>query len=409
MVKIQEYCNEIKLILYCVRNNKDYRKQDEIKQLLSQPLNWKFIIKESVYHSVISFIYRELSKANLNVKIPQDFLSQLEHCYYKILFKNCLLWEEFCRIYDSLTQAKIEIIPIKGIILAGTLYHHDLGLRPMVDIDILIQRSDLLAAEEKFSQLGYRKNTKEYSQEYYERYNCHLPFERINSNRRFICELHWNLAVPRPNTVVLFNLWQNAKEQIVDGKTILMLSPEDTLFSLALHLRRYNQPLSLRYICDIHNLLRINRDNFNWDYVINESNVNRTKSTLYFALFSAHKIFDAPIPAYVLNKLNPGLIRSRLMQFLLSRYTFSLNLVSESKKGAYLYMFLRFLLYDKAWDFISFILFIPIEEFARFYSLDVDSKKTVLIYRFKIIYILCHSSLHLAKIIMNTLKSFFKR
>lgn len=404
MFEVKEFSNEIKLILYCAKNIRDYHDQSEIKQLFSQPLNWTFIIKESIYHGVSSFIYRNLNNTYLTVKVPQKFLSLLKYYYNNALFMNTLLWDEFCSIYDALAQAKIKAIPIKGINLTHFIYC-DLGLRPMVDIDILIQKKDLLAAEEVLSQLGYSKNIKNYSQDYYEKYNFQIPFTKIDSHEKPICcEVHWDLTPPRPNRIILSEIWKNTGTQTMNERKFLLLSPENILFSLALHLRRYNRPFSLKYIYDIYKVLNKFKDNFNWDYLIKESKKNRIKSTLFFALFSAYKFFGAPVPSRILKELNPGIIRNKLMQYIISKYTFSLDIIKNSKKRKYLYVFLRYLLYDKITDFISFILFIPIEEFARFYSLEISSKKTLLLYRLRVIYILYHLFLNIANAIMNKFK-----
>lgn len=408
MFKAKEFPNEIKLILNCAKNIGNNHDRLELKQLVSKSLNWHFIISEAFYHGVPSFIYRKLNRPYLTGGIPQKYLSLLKDYYKYTLLKNNLLWNEFYSIYNVLNQAKIKAIPIKGINLLNFVYY-DFGLRPMVDIDILIQRSDLLPVEKLLSRLGYHKNTKYYSRDYYEKYNFQIPFVKVNSKDEPICcEVHWGIASPRPNRIILSEFWNDIRIETIKGRKLLLLSPENTLFSLILHLRRYNRPFSLKYIYDVYKILNKFKDNFNWDYLIRESKENRLKSILFFVLFSAHKFFEAPLPSPILKELNPGIVRTKPMLDIISRYTFSPDIIKHSDKRKYLYVFLRFLLYDKVIDFLSFILFIPREEFARFYSLQINSKKTILSYRFRIIYILYHLCLNIVKAIINKFKSIFK-
>ncbi len=383
MLKKQLFGQEANLILSWVRDAAIHAADG----LFSQPLDWPFILSHACYHELSGLMYRSLYSAGLLDKIPSRALSQLKYIYNSTLFKNLELWKEFCSIHDAFKGIGVRAIPIKGVILSEVLYN-DFGSRPMVDIDILIRKNDMSKAEGALLTVGYKKNTGRYSQGYFEEHSCQIPFlKKYPDSRMVSCEVHWDIAMPRPNKIILSDLWRRVEERNIDGRDILMLSPEDTFFSLALHLRRYNRPLSLKYIVDVTRLIESHKGMFDWDYVLNESKKNRMKSTVYFALFCASKLLRVSVPGRVLEKTRPWLLRDTIMQYIISRYTFSKGLTRRSGRNAYLYVLLRYLLYDRAWDFISFVFFIPIEEFARFYSLPFPSRKTSMLYRWRYIYI----------------------
>ncbi|MFH1854756.1 MAG: nucleotidyltransferase family protein [Candidatus Omnitrophota bacterium] len=382
----KKFSDEIKLILSCAKPEPDNHEIEKVHNLLRLPLDWEFILKQATSHNIAPLIYHRLNKLDKNELIPSHIFSRLKESYNTSLTWNLLLVKELHLVSDALNNAGVDIIPIKGVILAEILYSN-IALRGTGDIDILIKSENMLAVEKVLSQAGYHKDLTEYSERYYTKYHCHMPYKRTDElGRQFLCEVHWALSFPRPNIVSLANIWKSAKRQIIRDKSMFCLSCEDTFFSLSLHLRRYCDPLSLRYICDISRLVEVYKNTINWDYIITESMNNRLISTAYFALYFAKEMLDAPVPEDVLNRLDPGFIRRKSLQYLIRNKTFS-RCLENKRTRQYLYVFLRFLIYDKTKDFLSYIMFIPIEEFARFYKLPFDSKKTMVFYRIRIIYI----------------------
>lgn len=386
----EKFSNEIRLILACARSEPDSHEIGEISNLVRYPLDWEFILKQAAYHNLIPLIYHKLNKIDKNEIIPAHIFSRLRESYQTSLTWNLLLVKELHSVLNVLNNAGIDTIPIKGIVLAEILYSN-IALRATGDIDILIKGEYMLAADKALSQIGYYKDVGEYPEKYYIEHHCHMPYGRVDERgRRFLCEVHWALSFPRPNIISFPNIWKDVSTETINDMDILCLSCEDMFFSLILHLRRYNMPLSLRYICDISRIIKLYKDKINWEYIITESRNNRIVSTAYFALYFAKDMLDAPVPEHALNRLNPGLIKRKALQSLIRNKTFSMDL-RDSKTRQYTYVFLRFLLYDRATDFLSYIIFIPIEEFARFYGLSPNSKKTKVLYHIRPMYILFRS------------------
>lgn len=394
----EKFSDEIRLILACARSEPDSREIGEISNLVRYPLDWEFILKQAAYHNIIPLIYHNLNKIDKKEIMPSHISSRLRESYQISLAWNLLLAKELHLVIDVLNNAGIDMIPIKGIVLAELLYSN-IALRVTGDIDILIKGEYMLAADKALSQIGYYKDVGGYPEKYYIEHHCHMPYRRVDERgRRFLCEVHWALSFPRPNIISLPNLWKRVSTQKIDNMDIHCLSCEDTFFSLILHLRRYAVPLSLRYICDITRLITLNKNRIDWDYIVTESRKNRIISTAYFTLYFARKILDSPVSEDVLNRFNPGFIRKKCLQCLIKNITFSKN-TKNPKARQYVYVFLRFLIYDRTMDFLSYIIFIPIEEFARFYKLPLGSKKTRALYHIRIIYILFRSIFNIKSIL----------
>ncbi|MCX5687492.1 MAG: nucleotidyltransferase family protein, partial [Candidatus Omnitrophica bacterium] len=159
-----------------------------------------------------------------------------------IIKDNILKQREFTVLNKAFNSAKIPMVPIKGVALLFEL--PDYGeTRSMADIDILVKKEDVFKSKAILLTLGYKIPDNDYSESYYLNQYHHLPFY----NNNYMVELHWNLCPPRPNNIILPELWQKIRHLESYENTINLLSPEDTIFSLTLHLRRFNDPFSLRY------------------------------------------------------------------------------------------------------------------------------------------------------------------
>jgi len=333
--------------------------------------------KDAIYHELIYVFYDKIKKD------PRQ-AQNLKSSYLFNFAKNASMLEEFKKISKSLSESSITIVPIKGISLLCGIYRKDYGLRSLVDIDILVKKEELNKVKNAMSVLGYKIQAFPFSENYYYKNHCHLPFKN-----RYSVEAHWALANPSPYKINLPLVWERLVSVKLDGYTLTLLSPEDELFSLILHLRRFNRPLSLKYIYDSCEIIKKSCGKLDWQYILKYAKLNRLNSSFYYALASIKIILGYPVPARTLNMFYPGVLRAFLLKCLINRSRHGVieTLRQSPVSGKYLYVFLRLLLYDRAIDFIKFIILIPIEEFARFYSIKFPSKKASIVYSLRFIII----------------------
>jgi len=304
--------NEMGLISSCVSLQMDISTQLQIKNLLKQTISWQTIIKQSLYHNVLPFLYYNIIKLNKS-DLPKSVFSILKFSYDATLTRNTILWKEFCYLQKTLNCVGIKIIPLKGIILAQTLYC-DIGLRPMADIDILVQEKDLLRAKKEILQLGYQKQLKNLSEDYWRRYQCHFQF--YSCEKKIILELHWALAPSRPNKLNLTEVWERSGIQTVNHTETLTLSLEDTLLSLFLHNCKNIsalQHLKLKNLCDIHQLITRYNHELDWEYILKKTESWKIKGAVYYIYSLTRVYFTTPWPAKITNKFHPKITQRVLV------------------------------------------------------------------------------------------------
>lgn len=365
-----------------------------LENLCSPNIDWErlnFILR---YSELEAFLYVIL-KGKPSIT-PKRITDSLKDFYYSELFRYILLFQEFLQILKKAKENDILIIPIKGLSFSEE-YYRRFGLRPLLDIDLLIKESELEKGVLLLENLGYKKLLLGATEEYWLNKQCHLEFIKNNENIPVLAELHWALDFKRyKNSAIIPNLWGRLRKTSSEGEDFFVLSPEDTLFSLALHQRRFGRVFNLKYVCDVGIILK--EETLDWDYIFKTAFEEKIRASLYFLLFQAQFVLDIELNKY-LTKLKIPYWQRFLIAEVTKKYAFSARNITNFP---YIYILCHLLLYDNIIYPIKYILNIPQEQFAKFYSLPLYSKKTYKIYRIRFFY----SIYRLAK---DSLEKFFKK
>ena len=116
----------------------------QINFLLQENINWKCFTEHSINNNLASIVYKNFSNLPLS-KPPDIYFQKLKNYYFKTLSRNIKFYEEFNIIISAFKQNKIDVIPLKGIVLADLIYK-DIGLRHMSDIDLLVKPDQIYIA-----------------------------------------------------------------------------------------------------------------------------------------------------------------------------------------------------------------------------------------------------------------------
>ncbi|MFH1441172.1 MAG: nucleotidyltransferase family protein [Candidatus Omnitrophota bacterium] len=382
---------EGELILLAIKQSFSNDKTKGIECLInSGRINWQRFQEFIVYHELILPAYLVLK--DYTYVIPPNLIKLLKNNYYFILTRCQKIWHEFLRVLDVFTQAGITLLPLKGVAFIEDIYS-DFPIRPMADIDVLVQERYLRKAEMILNDLGYSKELSNLKEDYWRKEQCHIAFYNKERKNLPLLELHWSLDFKRQNREILPEIWERIREIDTGGRKINMLSPEDTLFSLALHNRRFGKPLCLKNVYDSVLLINKYHSCFDWDYCLNKSRQYGICSALLFILLQS-KFLGLNLPEYVEKELSINSWKKQIIDKFIKKSTFSPN---QNKKIRNLYLKSHFLLYDTFFEPIKYIINIPQEQFAKFYGLKTYDKKTNFLYKFCLIYIFLTSSLYIIK------------
>ncbi|MDD5129969.1 MAG: nucleotidyltransferase family protein [Candidatus Omnitrophica bacterium] len=362
-----------------------YREENTFKNHLGYgEIEYDILLEYLRYHELLVFAHLFFKKNNL--KLPGEVENYLRNNFYANIFYAENLKNAFWDVTIALKEKNINSVPLKGMSLINTLYKNRPG-RQSSDIDILIEETDLAAAEDVMLSLGYKKDLHGFSQSYWRNHQYHFVYTKESqSSYPVTVEVHWALDYRRSYKQLPL-LWQRIQNHAISGQAPLAyLSREDELFSLALHLRHFGKILCIKNVCDIAILLNEYKNSMDWDYVLKECRRSRIGSTLFFCLTQAKLFFDVKFPPSVVQELEISPRKRKIIERFIKNKTFFRNTGSARDKKMYLYG--HFLFFDNYYEPINYLLNIPQEQFARFYGLGPYSFKTKVIYKLRIPYII---------------------
>jgi len=237
-----------------------------------------------------------------------------------------ILHHRFQAIAERLQQSNIPVLLLKGIRIAQALYPSP-GLRAMADLDILVRPRDLECACIAIEALGWRPEQKAADSPALKRWPGRdmgqVAEIAFRDPRGHLLEVHWHL-VPyvwqrRLIHVGMDAVWREAvplPSSVYAGG--LELSPSHTLAYLCIH-QALHGLAHLKGFLDIDLFVRKIQSNggWDWDRLAACCREWRAGSAAFHALTFSRALFGTPVPAAVLQALDPGPVSRHAVSALL--------------------------------------------------------------------------------------------
>ena len=267
---------ENKLILLCC--NTSINSQEQINKLLKEDINWEYIIHAGHSHRILPLLYHRLKNIESEA-IPEFILKQLKNNFYNNAQHNLFLTQELLHLLDIFQQNNIFAIPFKGLTLAVTAYG-DVSLRMMGDLDIFVNKQDMLKVQELLTTDGYvlQRENNHLTQTNHQRYlNSQYVYDEwywktLDHKSLFgvRVEMHWitnskHIIFPLNSE----DLLQNIEPVSLAGVNVPSLAPETLLVVLCLNYTK-DHWTQLKMICDISELIQ-SQKTLNWEKSLDQA------------------------------------------------------------------------------------------------------------------------------------------
>ena len=283
---------------------------------------WDETIRFARYTHLLGHLYFLMDRQSLLNKIPPRVKNiclggQVYNSYFRLQARR-----EMRHIAKQLKKHKIPVVLLKG----GAYIEAQVGTyagRRLSDIDLLVAKSDLPAAETMFSNGGWQYgDVNDYDQHYYRDWMHEVP-PLIHQNRSMEVDLHHNI-VPPVSRIKLDAAKLLEKASSIENSPFLILEAKDLILHSAVHLF-FNDELrgGLRDLVDMHELcIQFSERNDFWPELVERARELGLQRPLYYALSSLHRLLNTPIPDYVMDdilKERPGIFVDSLMKYLIQR------------------------------------------------------------------------------------------
>jgi hypothetical protein len=289
------FSKEIEIALLCSGTTVKDKDLDRVKYLCTQGIDWSFLKDLIVRNRVYVIVYHNLKL--FKESLPEGFLSELKELVISTGTQNFMFTVFLQRLIAGFTRLGIFILPFKGPVLAEHIYK-DIIFRPFSDLDVLVDKSDAVAA---FNLLKNRGLTPQFelSPSQFKKYiNDEDHFSFCEPQKKITIELHWDMSglyLSRPITV------SGLKNHIISGTlnnaSIPCLTSEALLLYLCVHGAKHGWE-HLEQICCITEILNQNPD-LDWEKIIKLSSDWQCRNMLFLGLCLAGKLFKAPLPDHI--------------------------------------------------------------------------------------------------------------
>ena len=297
---------ENELILCCARTHLEPKTRDRLSFLLRQELDWPGLIRTAHTHHVLPLLYANLCTSNPDA-VPKVSLEQIKDYYRQNVQHSFFLCAELLKLMKLFQTHQIKAIPFKGPVLAASAYQ-DLTLRQFSDLDILVEKRHIIEAGRLLVTEGYQPDSRASFDVHNDLDHDEVAFlgpkyyAFFKTERQIRVDLQWRLTESYFSfSLDRKELWQRLVPVSIAGATVLTFPPADMLLILCVHgsKHQWNQ---LKWICDIAELLRVYKEQIDWEQTWNEASRHGAERMFGLGLYLAHELLGTDLPKEVFER-----------------------------------------------------------------------------------------------------------
>jgi hypothetical protein len=234
----------------------------------AERIDWEWVMDRAALHKVGALAAARLAQSSAAARLPPTAVAACAAQAHQAAERTAAARETLRELAANLRGAGIPFILLKGSTLAELVYG-DAHLRPFYDVDIVVRRADLAAAEALLGSMGYAGETpwrvlggppagpyddsraRALARGFHLRVFHNLGYHPSRGDPRRPIELHWHI-VPRGRLRVDESaLWVHTRGVTVAGIELRALDAEATAIHLAVHaLEPWFHGFRLLHLCD---------------------------------------------------------------------------------------------------------------------------------------------------------------
>lgn len=259
-------------------------------------VQWPFIMFRAIEEGIAPLLYHHFKNLNLLETIPEYALEVFARLYAETMLLNRHMATVLSELEGALEGSEIQVIVLKGAALFTTVYH-DIALRPMEDIDLMVRPEHQDGVEAILRERGFVSDplypmTFRRGVMTVDLHNDFLSAHRIRSRREV-------MRVPSRD------IWARSVPAAEGAHHVFRLSLYDNLIALSSHLLKHRF-YRLIWFVDIRESIEADSELFDWtEFVEHVGNIRAKKAVLY-ALLLAKCLLTMDVPDYVLDGLGKG-------------------------------------------------------------------------------------------------------
>ncbi|MBN8469752.1 nucleotidyltransferase family protein [Corallococcus exiguus] len=250
------------------------------------------LVKAAVRHGLAGFVEHALAKADWT--LTPDAAALLTREARLSAARGMRVRSLLSRSLTALAALGLTPVLLKGYGLARRLYPEPLQ-RATNDVDLLVPRARVLCAVHALEGMGLTTQAGGVDRD--DAHHVEL------TGPDGLVELHYRALTGYGLSLEGDAMVSRALDATLDGHPVRYLCPEDEAVYLSLHASNHLLQ-RLAWLFDLKLLARAN-PRLDWDRVVTRARRTELPHLVWYAWDAAHRLLDAPVPAWVLKALAP--------------------------------------------------------------------------------------------------------
>jgi hypothetical protein len=271
------------------------------------PQDWELLPEIAQAENVGPLLYWKFKEDGFPPSIPMPVAASLMQQYFASASDAAARYRALDLVLAVFQAARVPVILLKGIVFAKSLYPEP-ALRPMLDIDLLVQQKDQAAAAQALAEHGFTQPYRDFDRALSEQAGHHDHFHGPDD---VSIELHWSLISGAQDWRTPAEAWAWSNVAPVDflaqtePPTAWCLNPAANLLYLCAHaaLQHGLSQTRLAWYMDVHLLVCKYGQDFEWEAFAQQAQDLGWASACGAALEGTRDRFGAPIPDGVIERL----------------------------------------------------------------------------------------------------------
>jgi len=135
----------------------DRHQEQALPQLMDRVKDVDVLIDMAIREGLVCMLFRKLQKSGALDTVSPLQRQRLQSLYYQTIAHNLQLIHDLKEILHGLNKEGIDVVLLQGMILLQQVYD-DVGLRPMTDIDLWVQKKDFSDFICVLDKCGYQRD-----------------------------------------------------------------------------------------------------------------------------------------------------------------------------------------------------------------------------------------------------------
>lgn len=302
---------EEKLLLHCAHPQHDSERDDQVKVLTRDGMDWSYLVKITRSHGLIPLLYKSLNKIHPE-DIPEWVLGKLRQHFLINACRNILLTEELFKLLGLFKDEGISAIPYKGPTLA-VLAYGNISLRQFGDLDILIQDQDFLRAKNILISLGYEPEIELSPSKEKAFIKSQRDFKFSNKATMVNLELQWRVTpVSFPFSIDSHSFWHRLYPVQIEEREIETFGSEDLILILCVH-GLYHSWERLEWVCDLAHAIEAFNP-ISWNGLFENGRRLGAERVLLYSLLLTERLFKGVLPEEILMRIEKDQVLKSLVE-----------------------------------------------------------------------------------------------